>query len=87
MAGLALFLLGCLLCINSYIIAQGAQGDEMHRVHNTPGWGQFWVPIEYDLIQVPSYVFTRLIIGVASFTAGITLVYEDTGARTSLNGV
>lgn len=87
MAGLALFLLGCLLFINSYIIVQGAQGDVMIHVHNTPGWGQFWVPIEYDLIQVPSYVFTQLIIGVAACTAGIILIYENTGARASLNGV
>lgn len=83
MAGLALFLLGCLLCINSYIIVQSAQGDVLLHAYNTPGEGQFWVPIEYDLIQVPSYAFPQLIIGVAALTAGIILVYEDTGARTS----
>ncbi|MFH2111702.1 MAG: hypothetical protein ABIJ47_10645 [Candidatus Bathyarchaeota archaeon] len=59
----------------------------MVRVCSTPAEGQFWVPVQYDLIQVPSYVFPQLIVGVAALTAGIILVYEDPGSRTSLNGV
>ena len=75
-AGVALILLGCLLCVNSYIIINGAQGDVIVHAYPTPGEGQFWVPAAY-LVQVPSYAFPQIIIGVASLTTGIILVYEN----------
>ncbi|OGD58984.1 hypothetical protein A3K78_10780 [Candidatus Bathyarchaeota archaeon RBG_13_52_12] len=75
-AGAALFLLGCVLCVNSYIIIQGAQGPVIQEVYPTPGPGQFWVPGSYVIIQVPSYVFTQLILGISTITAGIIFIYE-----------
>ena len=74
-----MILLGCLLCVNSYIIINGAQGDVIVHVYPTPGEGQFWVPAAYYLVQVPSYVFPQIIIGVAALTAGIIFVYETIG--------
>lgn len=74
-AGAFLFLLGCMLCVNSYIIIQGAQGPVIQKVYPTPGEGQFWVPGSYVIIKVPSYVFTQLILGVSAITAGIIFIY------------
>jgi len=79
-----LFILGCLLCVNSVIIVSGAQGEEMVRVCSTPAEGQFWVPVQYDLIQVPSYPFPQLILSVAALTAGAILVYEGPGGDESI---
>ena len=77
LAGLTLLSLGLLLSVNSYLILEESLREATVGVHSEPTWYQFWLPHTYTLVEVPSYTFTNIYVGVASLTAGCFLVFGD----------
>ena len=78
-------ILGCLLFGFGAIVANSGvniipygSGDTRQHVFVSPGpLHPFWLPIEYDVIQVPDYSIEILTFGVIVATTGFWIVIYD----------
>ena len=76
--GLILISVGLLVCYNVYSTIEAFQGDFREVVMGNPGpFHPFWEPLTYHVLQVPSYLLGRLMVGVILSTVGsVLLIYH-----------
>jgi len=73
-----LILIGVIFLASATINLYSVETEIGIDVLNEAAWWQFWIPRNYNIIQVPEYTITNLVIGTASLTAGITLLTQET---------
>ena len=75
MLGIALLVIGLLISVDVRNSILSYQGGVRQMEDVTPGPGYpFWMPISYEVMNVPDYLLRYLVIGVFTTTVGITIV-------------
>jgi len=73
----ALIVVGLLFLTSAYLSMDDAETGTRIGVINELQWWQFWVPHSYDIIPIPDYAITYLIIGTATLTTGTILTIQE----------
>ena len=73
-----MFGFGAIVAYSGVYTASYGPGDTRHHVSVSPGpLHPFWLPISYDVLQVPDYSFDILTLGVIVATTGFWIVVYD----------
>ncbi len=76
--GCLLFAFGVMVANSSVKIIPYSSGGAREHAFVTPGpLYPFWLPLEYEVIQVPDYTFDILTLGVIIATTGFWIVVYD----------